>query len=139
MADPLRLLAPPVGPQAPALEAGAREAGALPWLIGLALLTGLALAWAVRRWWRGRWQRDLRRLRRTARRDGPRHAADGLASAARARRVAAPPSWWVALDAVRFAQPAPTHEAIVVRLLDEARHLVPRDRLLRPDRSRRAV
>jgi hypothetical protein len=178
VADPLTLLAPPIDPAHPGGAANPNahvmgttvawptpDTAPLPWAGGLLLATALCLAalgWAVRRWWRGRWARDLAALTKRAAfahrtpsarvDDATEHTnlndhadlphltelAEHLARTARQRQVQAPTAWWRELDAVRFTKPTPGHATTLTRLLREAAGFAPGDRLLPRAWHRRA-
>ena len=117
MADPLSLLAPPVGPEAPAALSSPSWTADLPWIAGLVLAVFVLFLLVGWLWGRRRWARVLHAVRGES---SPGAAAERLAQAARDLRVDAPAAWWQSLDAIRFSRASADHAPVLARLLDEA-------------------
>lgn len=114
MNEDLARLAPPIDPPPP-LAADGTTLATVVLAVGAVLLALLATLALHRLWCRWRLARALRRVDA----DGPAvAAAQDLAALVRRFAVPAPPQWWTAVDAIRFAPERGAEPAGIARLRD---------------------
>jgi hypothetical protein len=115
MNEDLARLAPPIDPSPPPLAADGAALAVVVLAVGGVLLAVLFALVLYRLWWRWRLARALQRVDV----HGPAvAAAQDIAALARRFAVPAPPQWWTAIDAIRFAPERGAEPAGIARLRD---------------------